>query len=85
MLYNTGALYNAATENSILDYNDVEPYLSYSPAYDLHFDFAYPAFAWGIWFRDGKFKAILRKTDFSDKTLYGLQRNGTYKVVKDHF
>lgn len=85
MLYNTGALYNATTENSILNYNDVEPYLSYSPAYDMHWDFAYPTFAWGVWFRDGKFKAIIRKTDFSDKTLYQTQRNGTYRVVKDHY
>jgi hypothetical protein len=85
MLYNTGSLFNAMTENSILNYKDVEPYLRSSVKYDMHLDFAYPTFSWGVWFRDGEFRAIIRKTDFSDKTLYGLQRNGTYRVVKDHY
>lgn len=84
MLYNTGALRNAETKNSILDYSDVAPYLT-NANYRLHLDFAYPAFAWGIWFRDNRFKAILRTTDYSDQTYYRRQSDGTYKVLKNHY
>ena len=84
MLYNTGALKEPLTKNSILNYSDIEPYLK-SAEYDLPLDFAYPTFAWGVWFCNGTFKAIIRRTDFSDQTLYQDQRNGTYKVVKDHY
>ena len=84
MLYNTGALRNAETKNSILDYSDVAPYVT-NANYRLHLDFAYPAFAWGIWFRDNRFKAILRTTDYSDQTYYRRQSDGTYKVLKNHY
>lgn len=83
MLYNTGALKNADTENSILKYEDVRSYLQ-NRTYALPLDFAYPTFAWGIWFRDGQFKAILRSTDYSDKALYTPSEKGMYQVAKDH-
>ncbi|WP_390567468.1 hypothetical protein [Alistipes sp. i18-0019-D1] len=84
MLYNTGALKSADTENSILNYSDIEFYLK-NAVYPLHLDFAYPTFSWGVWFRDNKFRAILRTINFSDKTYYQSLKKGTYKVVKDHY
>lgn len=84
MLYNTGALKSVQTKNSILNYSDVIPYLK-NINYRMHLDFAYPAFAWSIWFRDGKFKAILRTTDFLDTDYYQQLTDGTYKVLKDHY
>lgn len=84
MLYNTGALKSAQTKNSILNYSHVAPYMK-NANYRMHLDFAYPTFAWGIWFRNNKFKAILRTTDFSDRDYYQQRTDGTYKVLKDHF
>lgn len=84
MLYNTGAIKRMETENSILSVNDIAPYLK-EVDYKLHLDYAYPTFAWGIWFRDKEFKAILRTTSYTDSTSYSLQADGTYRVVKDHY
>lgn len=50
MLYNTGSLYNS-NANSILDYNDVKPYLSSKQEYALPLDVAFPIYSWGIWMR----------------------------------
>lgn len=83
MLYNTGALQNATTENSILSASEVAKYLR--PRHIENMDFAFPTFAWSVWFRDKKFQAIIRRTDFSDRALYQPQRGGTFKVVKDHY
>lgn len=84
MLYNTGALKSINTKNSILDYLDISPYLK-NVSYRMHLDFAYPTFSWGVWFRDNKFKAILRTTDFLDTNYYQQLTDGTYKVLKDHY
>ena len=54
MLYNTGAIKSSQTENSILSYADVVPYLK-KYSYQKPLDFAYPAFAWGVWFRENMF------------------------------
>ncbi len=50
MLYNTGAVANRETRNSILDYDDVKAYNAKN--YDLPLDFAYPTFSWGVIFND---------------------------------
>lgn len=82
MLYNTGAIKKIETENSILSYDDVIPYLK-NIKYDLPLDFAYPTFTWAVWFRDQKFKAILRDTDFSDTIHFQKQTDSSYRVIKD--
>ncbi len=84
MLYNTGALTDAGETNSILDCAAAAPYLE-KAHYALHLDFAYPAFAWGVWFRNGEFRAILRTTDFSDAYYYRHMSDGTYMVMADHY
>lgn len=58
MLYNTGALKNPVTRNSILDLADVLPYLRHRRC-DLPLDYVYPAFGWGVRFRNGEFRGIV--------------------------
>lgn len=62
MLYNTGALKDAATKNSILDVEDVEPYLDRAD-YSLALDYAYPTFGWGVKFKENEFVAIVSEQD----------------------
>ena len=58
MLYNTGALKNPETQNSILNIDDVKPYIR-PMRYPLPLDYAYPAFGWGVKFEDNKFVSIV--------------------------
>jgi hypothetical protein len=58
MLYNTGALKHVDTKNSILDVNDVKPYI-HKQSYGLPLDYAYPVFGWGVKFCNGEFQAIV--------------------------
>jgi hypothetical protein len=58
MLYNTGALKNPDTTNSILNINDVKPYIK-SKKYSLPLNYAYPTFGWGVKFVNGKFVSIV--------------------------
>lgn len=85
MVYNTGALRETGTKNSILDYDDVKTYLSgNSIHYDLPLDFAFPTYGWGVMFRDGAYNGILHKTDYSDETRYEKGKEGAFIVKKDH-
>lgn len=85
MLYNTGGLKNTETVNSILDSRNVESYLKKTITYGIPLDYAYPTFAWGVWFSDGKFRAILHNTNFSDEEFYQWQSKNMYKVIKNHY
>lgn len=85
MLYNTGSLYNPATENSILDGDDVKPYLKKHVDYALPLTVAYPTYSWAILLKDGKFGAILHKSDFSDRSLYRACGGNMYEVVESHY
>ena len=58
MLYNTGALKNSDTKNSILDIADVKPYMTLMK-YPLPLDYAYPTFGWGVKFKNDKFVSIV--------------------------
>lgn len=62
MLYNTGAVRNPNTHNSILDINDVEPYLKRCK-YRLPLDYAYPTFGWSVLFKDGIFQRLISDND----------------------
>lgn len=86
MVYNTGAIRQPGTKNSILEAADVETYLGGDAAsYKLPLDFAYPAFGWGVLFRGGSYQGILHHTDFSDAKYYADNGDGTFRVKKDHF
>ena len=58
MLYNTGAIKDVRTRNSILDIADIKPYLR-SAEYPLPLDFAYPTFSWGVKFKDNRFVSLV--------------------------
>ena len=58
MLYNTGALKDKNTKNSILDIANVKPYLK-KRKYGIPLDYAYPCYGWGIKFDKGNFAGIV--------------------------
>lgn len=58
MLYNTGALTNHNTRNSILDIKDVKPYIK-KLKYSIPLNYAYPTFGWGVKFENNKFISIV--------------------------
>ena len=62
MLYNTGALKNPDTHNSILDIKDVRPYLRKRKC-NIPLGYAYPTFGWGVRFHDGKFQRIVSRPE----------------------
>lgn len=68
MLYNTGALTNPDARNSILDIDDVRPYLRKRRC-DIPLNYAYPTFGWGVKFHDGTFQRIVThpETETLDK------------------
>lgn len=70
MLYNTGALENRETNNSILDIDDARPYIK-NKRYPLRLDYAYPAFGWGVKFEGDKFVSIVSadSTSVDDKDI----------------
>lgn len=86
MLYNTGSLHDSQAGNSILSYADAYPYLGGESWEWQSFpiDFAYPAFSWGVCFRNDKFHVLLRTTDYSDRTLYRPAGDNRYLVLRDH-
>ncbi len=50
MLYNTGNIKDDDTKNSILDINDIKPYVK-KMKYPIPLDYIYPTFGWGVKFR----------------------------------
>lgn len=66
MLYNTGNIRNKETRNSILDINDIRPYLRIID-YPLPLDYAYPTFSWGVKFKDGEFERLVK--NYQEETL----------------
>ena len=85
MVYNTGALRETRTKNSILDYDDVSSYLAGRQIrYGIPLDFAYPTYGWGVLFRNGVYSGILHRTDYSDTSLYRKKKDGTFVVKKEH-
>lgn len=70
MCYNTGRLQDRHTDNSILDFGDVRPYLrQYSLDSLPRTDVAYPVYGWGVAFNeDGTFKTLLNSKWMPDKS-----------------
>lgn len=82
MLYNTGAFKNPDTVNSILTYNDAEPYIR---KHNVPFpvDYAYPTYEWNLLYRNGEFKQIIRDIDLNDCSLFVASDYNKYVVQKD--
>lgn len=70
MCYNTGRLQDRHTDNSILDFDDVKPYLKQYHLDTLpRTDVAYPTYGWGVVFnKDGSFRTLLNSQWMPDKS-----------------
>lgn len=81
MLYNTGSFKNPDAANSILTYNDAEPYIRHN---DIKYpvDYAYPTYSWSLLYRDNEFKCIIRNIDLSDSSVYEKIDYNKYKVSR---
>lgn len=68
MCYNTGNLQNASTHNSILDFDDVKPYLRQYHSNVLHnTDIALPVYGWGVEFEeDGTFSRLVNSNQLPE-------------------
>lgn len=91
MLYNTGAIKDPQTKNSIISFDDVYNYLSvksrvgrFRKARNSNcsiIDFAYPTFCWGVCYeKDGRFDGIIRSLEFDNQQW--LERKGNRYFVK---
>lgn len=82
MLYNTGSFKNPNATNSILTYNDAEPYIGkHRIKYPV--DYAYPTYSWSLLYRNNVFKCIIRNIDLSDSRYYEKTDYNKYRVIKD--
>ncbi|MCM1290454.1 MAG: hypothetical protein NC201_03440 [Prevotella sp.] len=59
MCYNTGSFRNLKSHNSILNFNDVAPYLKSTVNYPLHLDLALPIYDWTLCYRNNEFAGII--------------------------
>ena len=86
MLYNTGNVRNLSEGNSILSPGEVRKFLGRGHVrYKLPLDFAWPAFSWGVWYREGTFMGLLHRSDFSDASRYASSsKEGWFDVTKPH-
>lgn len=82
MLYNTGSFKNPDATNSILAYNDAEPYIR-SHDFEYSVDYAYPTYSWNLLFREDEFKCIIRNIDLEDSEIYEKIDYNKYRVIKD--
>lgn len=82
MLYNTGSFKNPKSSNSILTYNDAQPYIS-KHKIPFPVDYAYPTYSWSLLFRDNEFKCIVRNLDLNDEVLYQKSDYNKFIVQKD--
>ncbi|MFT3979839.1 MAG: hypothetical protein QM687_05170 [Ferruginibacter sp.] len=79
MCYNMGNLKSAATENSILDPEEVKKYTGNLDEYPLPLDVALPLFQWYVLFRNGGYTGLVQ--DLTDKELQGIAK----ETGKNHF
>ena len=59
MCYNMGNLKNPATNNSILETDELKKYLGGLQHYPLQLDYALPVFNWYVLYRNGQYKGIV--------------------------
>lgn len=86
MCYNTGALRNISTDNSILSEADVYSYIRNVDFSKIRMpiDIAYPTFAWcAMYSPERKFIGIVRKTDLSDVRFFRKVKDNLYEVIKE--
>lgn len=71
MVYNTGSIYDAKSENSIVDADHVRPYFKSKVNYPLPLKVAFSTYGWSrVFDDDGKFVCLLHTTEFNDTTVF---------------
>lgn len=83
MVYNTGDFADPDAMNSILDPEDVKPYLSNLSGYRLPLDVAYPLYTWQLLFRDRQFAGLLREVDLSDPADFEPAGENRHKALRE--
>lgn len=83
MVYNTGSFDNPRARNSIIDEEDVKPYLKYLDKYPLPLDVAYPTYSWQLLFRGPRFAGIMSGLDTSDTILFAPGPDNSVIVRQD--
>lgn len=83
MVYNTGSFNNPDVRNSIIDIEDITPYLKHLPSYPLHLDIAYPTYSWQLLFRNRKFIGLTNGVDVNDTTKFIQRDNARYAAKTD--
>lgn len=83
MIYNTGSFDDPDTMNSIISYEDVEPYLKRLSSYPLHLDIAYPTYSWQLLFHRRQFMGLLNDVNVADTTQFRVKEKNLYEAIKD--
>lgn len=83
MLYNTGSFENKEEVNSILDVEDVAPYVKKLAKYPLPLDFAYPSYSWSLLFRNNRFLGLLRDDISEYRNITERIEENKYRFLKD--
>lgn len=95
MLYNTGAIKDPDTENSIISYSDVRKYLGVKERIKMfkkarkmtcrEIDFAYPTFCWGVvYHKNGSFDGLVDVFDFENQEWLTKESETKYILNEDH-
>ncbi len=56
-----GQFKNPATNNSIIEHNELKKYISNLARYPLPLDVAFPLFEWKVLFRKGNYAGLIQK------------------------
>ena len=83
MVYNTGSFDNPDAANSIIDIDDVRPYLKRLSSYDLHIDVAYPTYSWQLLFRDRRCVGLMDDANLEDTSAFARRRDNGYVALRD--
>lgn len=83
MVYNTGSFNDPDAANSIIDAEDVEPYLRHLSGYPLHLDVAYPTYSWQLLFRKRQFIGLLKGLNLTDTTQFSPRGGNIFVAGRD--
>ncbi len=83
MVYNTGNFADPDAKNSILNRDDVLPYIKHLQGYPLRLDVAYPTYSWQLLFRSRTFLGLMNGVEVSDTALFAPQVEGKYVAKED--
>lgn len=84
MCYNMGNLKNPATQNSILETDELKKYLGNLSSYPLPLDVAFPLFEWKVLFRNNIYTGLIENlpdTFFNDS--FARQTSNRFEITKD--